>query len=411
MQPVKVYLVKKLYNYMNHRFFKNKKVSFVVSSHSSPNEIPTEFSRAHIVIVDDDPTNRVLLRNVCEKLGIGIIDEAEDGIVALELITRFQPDLILLDIRMPRMDGLELMRQLRANPNFDRLSILVQTGLQGEDDRVRCFNLGATDVVSRPFHLSELKARITAHLRSAISSRVLFDFRNRIQAHIEITHSFLDAILPTPEKAESLTAAYGLKCSSIYRPHDEIGGDLWSLRVLDDDHLGIVLVDASAHGLAGAINALRVDCLVQEYYEELRDPGVFLNKLDEAMAKISFGQLFAGAIAVSFNRKTGELLYAGSGIPYPMLVTNGSVNELKTRGLPLGSGVVSLTTSSTTLGVGDTLVLYSDGWSESIVGEPVDVLAKANFRRENLAESLAPEGSLIDDLTLITFQRRAENAL
>jgi len=374
-------------------------------------DIPSEFSRAHIVIVDDDPTNRVLLRNVCEKIGIGIIDEAEDGIVALELITRFQPDLILLDIRMPRMDGLELMRQLRGNPVFDRLSILVQTGLQSEDDRVRCFNLGATDVVSRPFHLSELKARITAHLRSAISSRVLFDFRNRIQAHIEITHSFLDAILPSQQTTEELTHKYGIKLSSVYRPHDEIGGDLWSLRAIDDDVLAIVLIDASAHGLAGAINALRVDCLVQEYHGELGNPGKFLNMLDEAMAKISFGQLFAGAIAMTFNRKTGEVQYAGSGIPFPLLMKNGVVNELKTRGLPLGSGVVSLDTSFMTLDVGDTLVLYSDGWSESINEEPAAVLARTKANIVDLAESLAPEDSLIDDLTLITLQRSPSNGV
>lgn len=372
-------------------------------------DIPSEFSRAHIVIIDDDPTNRVLLRNVCEKIGIGIIDEAEDGVVALELVTRFQPDMILLDIRMPRMDGLELMRQLRANPVFDRLSILVQTGLQSEDDRVRCFNLGATDVISRPFHLSELKARITAHLRSAISSRVLFDFRNRIQAHIEITHSFLDAILPSEELTQDLTKKYGVNLSSVYRPHDEIGGDLWTLRAIDDERLGIVLIDASAHGLAGAINALRVDCLVQEYFDELADPGKFLNKLDEAMAKISFGQLFAGAIAMTFNRKTGEVQYAGSGIPFPLHMSGGTVNELRTRGLPLGSGVVSLSTSNMTLDIGDTLVLYSDGWSESISEEPASVLARTKTNVVNLAECLAPEGSLIDDLTLITLQRSCEN--
>ncbi|MGE0108311.1 MAG: response regulator [Bdellovibrionales bacterium] len=365
-----------------------------------------EFSRAHVVIVDDDPTNRVLLRNVCEKLGIGIVDEAEDGIEALELITRFQLDLILLDIRMPKMDGLELMRQLRANPSFDRLSILVQTGLRGEDDRVRCFNLGATDVVSRPFHLDELKARIKAHLRSAISSRVLFDFRNRIQAHIEITHSFLDAVLPPEEKIDELSNEFGLNFSSVYRPHDEIGGDLWSLRKMDDDHLALVLVDASAHGLAGAINALRVDCLVQEYHNELLDPGAFLGKLDAAMAKISFGQLFAGAVAMTFQKSTGEVRYAGSGIPYPLVIKDGFVQELKTRGLPLGSGVVSLTTETIELNKGDALVFYSDGWSESLSEEPKEILQKANLRSPDLAASLAPEGSLVDDLTLVTMQRR-----
>jgi DNA-binding response OmpR family regulator len=378
----------------------------VIHNITKNEEVLSEFARAHVVIIDDDPTNRILLRNVCEKIGIGIIDEAEDGVVALELITRFQPDLILLDIRMPRMDGLELMKQLRGNPTFDSLSILVQTGLQGEDDRVRCFTLGATDVISRPFHLSELKARITAHLRSAISARILFDFRNRIQAHIEITHSFLDAILPDEEKAQDLSKNYGLDCSSVYKPHDEIGGDLWTLRAIDDKLLGVILVDASAHGLAGAINALRVDCLVQEYYDEIRDPAVFINKLDAAMAKISFGQLFAGAVALTFNKETGEIRYAGSGIPHPFITSDSGPIELQTRGLPLGSGVISLTTQTTTLAPGNSLILFSDGWLETLTSEPIDVISKTKTDRPNLAEALAPEGSLVDDLTLITFRRK-----
>jgi len=384
---------------------------FVEHQDNTFGDITSEFSRAHVVIVDDDPTNRILLRNVCEKIGVGIVDEAEDGVVALDLITRFRPDLILLDIRMPRMDGFELMRRVRANPDFSRLSILVQTGLQGEDDRVLCFNLGATDVVSRPLHIAEIRARITAHLRSAISSRILFDFRNRIQAHIEITRSFLDAILPSPERADALTAAYGLSHSSVYKPHDEIGGDLWSLRPLNDDVLGIVVIDASAHGLAGAINALRVDCLIQEYQSDLDDPGLFINKLDAAMAKISFGQLFAGAVAIAFNKKTGEVRYAGSGIPHPLLSLSGHIRELETRGLPLGSGVVALKTESVVMEQGDTLLLYSDGWADSITGDPATLFAGADLSAPDLAQKLVPQGAFIDDLTIVAFRRSVNHGV
>ncbi len=369
-------------------------------------EIRSEFSRAHVIIVDDEPSNRALLRGVCEKLGIGIIDEAADGVEALDLITKFRPDMILLDIRMPRMDGMELTRRLRANPVFASLSILVQTSLQGEDDRVRCFNLGATDVVSRPFYLSELMARIRAHLRSAIAARVLFDFRNRIQAHIEITRSFLDAILPTAEQAGELAASYGFECSSVYRPHDEIGGDLWSLRALDGDNIGLLLIDASAHGLAGAINALRMDCLSQVYHDHMQDPAAFLNKLDAAMANISFGQLFAGALAVTINRRTGEAKYAGSGIPSPLLMHGDKARELKTSGLPLGSGFVNLQTSFFTMNEEDVLVAFSDGWSDSIDGDPVKTLLEAKCQSANLAEALLPDGAFTDDLTLVTLRRK-----
>jgi len=375
-------------------------------SSNIPPAIPNEFKRAHVLIVDDDLSNRLFLREVCGKLGIGIIDEAEDGDTALDLITRFRPDMILLDIRMPRMDGFEVMRCLRTNPQFDSLSILVQTALQGEDDRVRCFDFGATDVISRPFHVGEMMARIRAHLRSAVAARVLFDFRNRIQAHIEITHAFLSTILPTPESASELANRYDLDCSSVYRPHDEIGGDLWSLRVLDSDTLAVILVDASAHGLAGAINALRVDCLMQVYHDYLCDPGTFLNKLDEAMAKISFGQLFAGAAVVTFNRKSGEIRFAGTNIPSPLLKEFAAVTELKTRGLPLGSGMVQLTTAAGILPPRATLVLASDGWLDGNASESTKALLETDPRGTNMAEALAPEGPLSDDLTLIALQRR-----
>ncbi len=366
----------------------------------------SDFARAHVLIVDDERSNRLLLREVCKRLRIGIIDEAEDGATAWDFIARFRPDLVLLDIRMPGMDGYEIMRRIRAYNLCESVAVLVLTSLQSDGDLVRCFELGATDVVRRPFHVTELEARLHAHLRSAIAARVLFDYRNRIQAHIEITHAFLNAILPTPERAQEIAGRYGLICSAVYRPHDEIGGDLWSLIPLCDDELAVVLVDASAHGLAGAINALRVDCLVQENHDYLRDPGVFLEKLDGAMAKISFGQLFAGAVALVYNRRDGSVRYAGSNIPSPLIRDGEGVAELKTRGLPLGSGMVHAAALTAVLPPGGALALASDGWLDGDAVETVAALRKACSRGPCLAENLVTAEPPPDDLTLIVLQRR-----
>lgn len=368
--------------------------------------IPHELARAHVLIVDDDRGNRLVLRSICEKLGIGIIDEAEDGAVALELITRFRPDLVLLDIRMPNMDGFELMRHLRTHPEWQNMAILVQTGLQDTADRLRCFDLGASDVVSRPFDLNELTARIRAHLRSVIAARVLFDFRNRIQAHLEITRAFLDAVLPTDDQIQNLEQAFGLQLSHFYQPHDEIGGDLWTLRRLNEHQLALVVIDASAHGLAGAINALRVDCLVQEYFSELSDPGRFLQHLDRAMAKISFGQLFAGAFALVFDQRTGQIHYAGSGIPAPLIGRGGDFVELAVTGLPAGSGMLQTTTTTLTLAPQDTLVLFTDGWSELSTEPPAQMLRGKNLIGRDAAQKLIPTAPAHDDITLITMRRR-----
>jgi sigma-B regulation protein RsbU (phosphoserine phosphatase) len=367
--------------------------------------VPSEFARAHVLIVDDDPTNRLLLREVCGNLGIGMIDEAEDGAVAYDLITRFRPDLILLDIRMPRMDGYALMHLMRGNKDLENVAVLVQTGLQDEEDRLQCFCAGATDVVSRPFNLAELQARIRAHLRSATAARVLLDFRNRIQAHLDITHTFLDSVLPTHDSAEEMAKRYGLSCTFVYKPHDEIGGDLWSLRSLNDDCLAIVLVDASAHGLAGAINALRVDCLVQEYHGDLENPSVFLTKLDAAMAKIAFGQLFAGAVAMTYRKSSGEIRFAGTNIPSLLLWQGGQVTELRTRGLPLGSGMVEAPTATLTLPEGATIVLSTDGWMDGDPAAGAKAFAKVDANEAGFPESLIPKTPSGDDLTVIALRR------
>ena len=367
---------------------------------------PADLKRAHVIIADDEAANRIMLRAVCEKIGVGIISEAADGVEALEIVTRLRPDLILLDINMPRMDGLELMRRLRADSAYDGISILVQTSLQDIDDRVQCFKLGATDVISRPLHLAELEARIRAHLRSALSSRILFDFRNRIQAHIEITRAFLDAILPDPRLAEELAADYRFACTSVYKPHDEIGGDLWSLRAFDADHLAVVLVDASAHGLAGAINALRVDCLIQQHHDHLHDPGTFINLLDAAMAKISFGQLFAGIFAMTIHHRTGIIRYAGSGIPSPLLLHEGAITTLKTPGMPVGSGMLAAKTATATMASGDLLTLFTDGWLEALPTDPATALLQAEPQNANPTGWPIQDDGLLDDLTLITLRRK-----
>jgi sigma-B regulation protein RsbU (phosphoserine phosphatase) len=364
-----------------------------------------EFARAHVLIVDDERTNRLILRSICEKLGIGILDEAESGQAALDIVTRFQPDMMLLDIRMPEMDGFEVIRRIRQNPTHQNMSILVATSMQDSADRLRCFNYGASDVVSRPFDPHELTARIRAHLRSTVAARVLFDYRNRIQAHVEITQGFLSSILPAPEQLSQLEQHYSISLSHHYQQHDEIGGDLWYIRQLDETRLALIIVDASAHGLAGAINALRVDCLLQEYFAEVCEPARFLSHLDQAMAKIAFGQLFAGAFVMTYDRHSGQIDYAGSGMPKPLLCHDGQVIELDCGGLPLGSGMIQSKSKTITLASNDTLLLFSDGWPDGLAAPPAHYLDKLDLAKPNLAAGLAARSTPHDDLTLITLRR------
>jgi phosphate regulon transcriptional regulator PhoB len=120
--------------------------------------------RQKILVVEDESDIRELVRYNLAQEGFAV-EEAADGAEALERIGRRPPDLVLLDLMLPRVSGLELCRQLRANPQTARLPIIVVTAKSAEVDRVLGLEMGADDYVVKPFSPREVVARVRALLR------------------------------------------------------------------------------------------------------------------------------------------------------------------------------------------------------------------------------------------------------
>ncbi len=116
-----------------------------------------------ILVVDDDPIVREVVSESLEAEGLSVIC-APDGQEGLKLARQQKPDLVLLDIRMPRMDGLELCRQLRRGFLTSTIPIIMLTSLNGTADKVEGMRVGADDYVTKPFDPQELIARVSTHL-------------------------------------------------------------------------------------------------------------------------------------------------------------------------------------------------------------------------------------------------------
>ena len=142
-----------------------------------------------ILIVEDDPdlrdTMKLLLEDTYE------VTCAMDGVLGLKNALRNPPDLILLDLRMPNMDGFETCRLLRADPEFASVSIIVVSGFVSEQDRVRALESGADDFISKPFETKELMLRIEKRLaektpiksKEQLSRRGIFQYKDiRLEA-------------------------------------------------------------------------------------------------------------------------------------------------------------------------------------------------------------------------------------
>jgi DNA-binding response OmpR family regulator len=122
-------------------------------------------TRKKILIADDDPLNVEFFEVILSKLGFAV-EKAEDGVVALEAVKRFHPDLIILDNIMPRMSGWELTKTLKNDPLHRDIPIIMLSALDDVKDKVEGFELGIDDYITKPFNFSEVLARIRAVLRN-----------------------------------------------------------------------------------------------------------------------------------------------------------------------------------------------------------------------------------------------------
>lgn len=118
----------------------------------------------HVLIVDDEWPNRDVIRRLLERAGYGT-SEAADGPTALELARSAAPDVVLLDVQLPGLDGFEVCRRLKMDPATRLTPVVLVTGLRAKADRIEGINAGADDFLSKPFDAEELVARVRSLVR------------------------------------------------------------------------------------------------------------------------------------------------------------------------------------------------------------------------------------------------------
>ena len=137
---------------------------------SEPLHDPSRASGGCVLVVDDEPLNRALLHDMLEARGYAIT-EAEDGPQALRLVVEQPPDVILLDVMMPGMDGFQVCRQLKSNPKTAPIPVLMVTALTERKERLMGIEAGANDFLGKPIDLQDVAVRV----RNAVHSKRLFD--------------------------------------------------------------------------------------------------------------------------------------------------------------------------------------------------------------------------------------------
>ena len=324
------------------------------------------FGSLHIFLVEDDVTMQGLLLAAIRMLGVGKITLAGDGAECMRVVKEEgMPDLFILDVRMPNMDGFETCRAIRASPGGGDVPIIFGTAIDQPRECHRCFQVGATDLIHKPFFIPELQARVKVHLDRMLITRSLRSFHQRMDDALKAAGAMQRSLMRSD--GDNDLGVSGLEFDWIYEPSELIGGDLWSVEPLDDGRVFVSLLDLSGHGLIAAINAFRVHGMLSSLKHLRGDPEKWLIGINAAMAREFRAEVFATGLCGLVDTVAGTFTYASAGSPPPMMGRRSgrgdwTVAPLQSAGMMLGMMPNAQYRSHDVPFVPDQfLFLYSDG--------------------------------------------------
>lgn len=294
-------------------------------------------AEARVLIVDDNRGSRVLLESLVREVGVGHVEFGVDGEDGLAKVDSFQPDLVLLDVRMPKMDGFEMCRRLRENRAQLDLPVLIQTALTSDDSRADSFRAGATDMVSKPVVPVELMARVRIHLEKRMLIRGLRAYRERVAQELTSARAMQLALIPRKGPVDAVAERRGLRITSHFEASSELGGDIWDIVELDDDRIGLFIADFSGHGVTAALNTFRLNTLAQQIPPKDYDkPGKWLEAMNSRLKGLLPPGQFATVLYAIIDVRANTMTYASAGAPAPIMGVGDDVGFLASEGLFLG---------------------------------------------------------------------------
>lgn len=315
-----------------------------------------------LVLVVDDATANLQVVHAMLKDDFRV-RVATSGAKALALVKdKPQPDLILLDVMMPDMDGYEVCSILKATPEAKDIPVIFLTGKTKCDEETRGFEVGAVDYIHKPFSPAVVRARVHTHLMLKEAREQLARQLLSINHELEMAREIQLSILPheTPKIA-------GLEIAARYLPMTSVAGDFYDFIVVDEKRVGILVADVSGHGLPAALIASMLKAALSAQIPHAFDSGRVLAGLNQSLYG-KFQRHFATAVYAFVDMEKNSITYAAAGHP-PLLLwraSTGGATEVSQNGLPLGL-ILEANYSAVEVPVeaGDKAILYTDGIPET----------------------------------------------
>ncbi|KMT66246.1 fused response regulator/phosphatase [Catenovulum maritimum] len=364
----------------------------------------------HILVVDDQALNRTMLQYMLEVEGYQV-SLAENGRVAIETFNQVKPDVVLLDVIMPEMDGFETAPELKKMSGDVHLPIIFITSLDDQKSMLRCLEVGGDDFLAKPFDKVILSAKIKAHGRNRELSIRILEQRNELKYHqnlMDREHKIVEHIF-----SNALNNNRYIKdiLSHHLSPASMFNGDML---LANRSQLGssyILLGDFTGHGLAAAVGALPTAQTFFNLTNRGMSVGDIAREINNQLINLLPDDMFCAAAIIELSNSGKAVSIWCGGMPDILVVNRNSGIKQRIQAQHMALGILDndeFEHASINCEVQDTdsLILYTDGVTESEnkAGEMFGQERLEGFYNEQPKAELVDVISCLDDFRGATEQ-------
>jgi serine phosphatase RsbU (regulator of sigma subunit)/CheY-like chemotaxis protein len=322
-----------------------------------------------VLAIDDTPENLDVVKGIL--VPDYMVKAVTNGAAALKLVAKQPPDIILLDIMMPDMDGYEVCRRLKSNPATAAIPVIFLTAKDQTADEAEGFALGAADYIHKPVNPPILQARVKTHVALKKSIDELHDLsvalaaaKERMEIELNVGRDIQKSMLP-----DTVPGCKEISLSASMDAAREVGGDFYDYFMLNEEELCFCVADVSGKGVGAALFMAMSKLLIKSRAVDDKQPSKIMTRVNTDLAKDNPECMFVTVFLAVINLRTGQVTYTNAGHNSPLIKRAcGDVEEIADRHGPI-LGIEegrSYGESRVLLGQGDVLLVFTDGVTEAL---------------------------------------------
>ena len=378
-----------------------------------------------ILIVDDNPVNIFVIEKILKQAGYQDLVSLNSAQELFEYIqfgedsSRYNEiDLILLDIMMPEIDGLEVCRRLQKEEKFKDIPIIFVTALEDANKLAEALDMGAMDYITKPINKVELLARMRVALRLKSELNWHKEQEENLRNELDLATQVQRNLLSSPLREDHI------KIEASYLPSFKLAGDMYYWYKIDENRYGIILLDVMGHGISASLVCMFISSVLRETIKCLIDPELVIKELNKYMTLLHNENdnipYYFTAIYLVVNTEDRTVEYVNAGHPSGyVLVDETNVVELDRGSCAVGFfDEIKVKKTVIPFEKNAQIILFTDGVLEAIANDEFESEEKLRTFTERKWGDLEGEiegfykeeqkKAQSDDMCLIMIQTNAK---